>query len=263
LSFVLSKLLWLIANPANMLVFAASLGLWRFCVTRARFWGAVAWLALGTMLLVGIVPIGHWLIIPLEDRFPRPASPPADVTGIIILGGAQSNAVTAARGILATNDYAERLIEGLSLARRFPNARVVFSGGSPELIGERPSEAIVNAALLELLPVTGDRVVMEERSRNTFENAVYTKQLINPAPDEVWLLVTTAFHMPRSIGVFRAVGWDVVPWPVDYQTTGRFEFDLSIDIAGGLNNLNIAMHEIIGLVAYRLMGRTGRLLPGP
>ena len=104
---------------------------------------------------------------------------------------------------------------------------------------------------------------METQSRNTFENAVYTKQLMNPDSDDVWLLVTSAFHMPRSVGIFRAIGWDVVLWPVDYQTTGQFEWEPGIDIAAGLHNINVASREMIGLAAYWLMGRTSALFPAP
>lgn len=263
MSFALSKLLWMIANPTHVLVFAACFGFWRYGATNAKSWAALAWLALAAIVFAGVLPVGHWLLIPLEDRFPRPSTTPQEISGIIILGGAQVQSVTADRDVLAVNQYAERLIEGLSLAKQYPDAKVVFTGGSGKLLGDKPSEALVNAKFLELLPLQPERVFMETQSRNTFENAIYTKQLMEPNSGDVWLLVTSAFHMPRSVGIFRAIGWNVTPWPVDYQTTGRFEWEPGIDIAAGLHNLNVATREMIGLAAYWFMGRTSALFPAP
>lgn len=103
---------------------------------------------------------------------------------------------------------------------------------------------------------------MERRSRNTYENAVFTKALVAPKPGERWLLVTSAYHMPRSVGLFRRAGFLVEPYPVDWRI-GERVFAFENVSADGLFRTDIAVREWLGLLAYRLSGRTGELLPGP
>lgn len=217
----------------------------------------------GVLALVVLLPVGLWLHQPLEDRFARPAALPERVDGIIVLGGAQEQQVATARGVLALSRNGERLIEGLALAQRHPGARLVFSGRSGVLGGGGGSEQVVNEIFLELARFPMERVLQEDRSRNTWENALYTRELVQPGADEVWLLVTSAAHMPRSIGIFRRLGWPVVPWPVDYQSAGGWEWPSSLAAAARLDELDLATREWLGLLAYRLMGRTDALFPGP
>jgi len=109
------------------------------------------------------------------------------------------------------------------------------------------------------------RVIFERESRNTFENVADSKALVHPAPGETWILVTSAFHMPRSVGLFRAQGWPVIPDPVDYKTgTGQYEAGgFSIDLTGHLDLLSQAIKEWIGLLANRIMGHSETFFPGP
>lgn len=255
MSFVLAKLAWAVLQPSNLLV----LGL---VVALLLGWRRAALGLVAVVVAVVVLPVGAWLLQPLEDRFPRPAGLPETVTGIIVLGGAQQSQLGRARGVLALNQHAERLVEGLALAYRHPEAVLVFSGWSASLVPDA-SEREVNELFLELLRFDGSRVRHEERSRNTWENAVQTRALVQPQPDEVWVLVTSAAHMPRAVGMFRTVGFPVVPWPVDYQTTGAAGVNLRPDTAGGLAFLDDAVREWLALLAYRLMGRTDRLLPAP
>jgi uncharacterized SAM-binding protein YcdF (DUF218 family) len=254
-SFILSKLAWFVLQPSNLLfglLLLATLLRWRR-------------LTLGLLALLALVvtlPVGLWLLQPLEERFARLAALPDDVAGIIVLGGAQVSSISARRGVLAVNDAAERLIEGLALAYRYPEARLVFSGGSGALLPDDTVERLVNEQFLALLPVDRQRVVQEDRSRNTWENALFSKELVAPVPGETWLLVTSAAHMPRSVGIFREVGWPVVPWPADYRTSGGERF-LRIEVGQRLLELDEATREWLGLLAYYLMGRTDALLPRP
>lgn len=151
-----------------------------------------------------------------------------------------------------------------ALARRYPNARIVFTGGNANLISTEAKEADYSAPILENLGIARERLIVERNSRNTYENAMFTKELVVPKPGERWLLVTSAFHMPRSVGIFRKAGFDVEAYPVDWRMGGREDLltftNMGID---GIMRTDIAVREWIGLVAYRLMGRTGELLPGP
>ncbi len=227
-----------------------------------RRWWLVRSVVAVLFLLVAL-PVGFWLHLPLENRFPRPATPPARVDGIVVLGGAQEQEITSERGVLALDHHGERLIEGVALAERYPAARLVFTGRSGALGGGGESEQVVNELYVDLVGFDQQRVVYEDRSRNTWENALRTREIVEPGPDEVWLLVTSAAHMPRSMGIFRRIGWEPVPWPVDYQTPGGLAWPRHYSPAARLDELDVAVKEWLGLLAYWLMGRTSALFPAP
>ena len=255
MDFVLSKLLWLVLQPSNLLLLALLL-------MALLGWRRLLLATLGLILLATALPVGHWLGRPLEDRIPRPAAPPDDLAGIIVLGGAQDSHVAARRGVIATNDAAERLIEAAAIAIRQPEARLVFSGGSGRILRRGALERDVNERFVDLLQLDERRIVYEDNSRNTWENALFSKDLVDPQPNETWLLITSAAHMPRSLGIFRQLDWPVVPWPVDYRTTGN-DFELQVGVGQRLDEIDNAMREWVGLAAYHLMGRTNTLFPGP
>jgi uncharacterized SAM-binding protein YcdF (DUF218 family) len=261
IAFVASKLLWGVLRPNTLALLLAVLGallLWRG--RRVGRWPAL--LGLGWFVAVFALPVAALLTLPLEERFPRPA-PPAQVTGIIVLGGAVEQQLTEAHGIPALNGAAERMTEAVALARRHPEARLVFTGGSSAVIAGGPSEADTARILFADLGLPPERLTFESESRNTWENATLTHRLVQPKPGETWLLVTSASHMPRAMGCFRAAGWSVTPWPVNY-TTGR---DPALwwnwPFPTRLNQAEWALREWVGLVAYRLMGRTDALFPAP
>jgi uncharacterized SAM-binding protein YcdF (DUF218 family) len=260
--FILSKLLHVLLEPDSLLLLLLCLGtglLWRWI--RLGRW--IVSLATALLVLISVLPLGHWLLMPLEDRFPQPAiETMPDPTGIIILGGAVQPAIAGVRGTLALNEYAERIAQLVILSHRFPKARLVYAGGSADIRRERPTESAVLAPYLAPLGLNPGRVTLESASRNTYENAVETKRLIQPNPGERWLLVTSAAHMPRSVGVFRGVGWNVIPYPVDYHTSGQERWP-SLAPAPNWQQLRFAAHEYIGLLSYYLAGYSQTLFPGP
>jgi uncharacterized SAM-binding protein YcdF (DUF218 family) len=203
------------------------------------------------------------MLLPLEDRFAQVEALPPEVTGIVLLGGAQQPALAHARGVPALNEFAERITTFLALARRHPEARLVFTGGSADLFGTVMTEADVTRDLLETLGLPPERVLWESRSRNTRENATLTLEAARPRPGEAWLLVTSAMHMPRAVGAFRAAGWPpVIAFPSDYLTRPHPSL-IDFDPAGGLVMTARATREWIGLLAYRLLGWSVALFPGP
>lgn len=217
------------------------------------------------ILLFGFLPGGNLLVLPLEGRFGSRVSPipHGDVAGIILLGGFEDGAITRARGGLALNEAAERLTETLRLARAIPEAKVVFTGGSGSLFGGEGIGAGVRQFLIDA-GIPAERIVVENRSRNTYENAVFTKDLLKPIAQDRWLLVTSAYHMPRAVGVFRKVGFGVIPYPVDFRTRDWGDVLRPFDsIGAGLQRTDLAAKEWIGLIAYWMTGRSTALFPGP
>lgn len=262
--FVISKVFWFVAQPVNLTLLLVAAGLLA---------SACAWRRLGyslisaAALLLGLSvwsSLGANLLAPLEDRFARPETPPQNVTGIVVLGGGLEGSINRARGGYELNSSGDRFVETAILARRFPDARILVSGGSGELLLTGESDADTAPRLLAALGVAPERLILENKSRNTDENARFSRELAQPRPEETWLLVTSAFHMPRSVGLFRKAGFAVVPWPVDYRTAGDEGYGFFVDNAiDSLQNTTLGIREWIGLVAYWLTGRTDQLLPGP
>jgi uncharacterized SAM-binding protein YcdF (DUF218 family) len=153
------------------------------------------------------------------------------------------------------NDDSERLSAFVGLARQYPEAKLVFTGGSGELFGSSTSEAEVVKLFFREQGLPADRLLVEDRSRNTYENALFTKALVQPPAGQRWLLITSAFHMPRAVAVFRHAGWDILPWPVAYRTLPQLSVGAGDDPVQQFDKANRALHEWLGIVAYRMTGK--------
>lgn len=260
-----SKALFFLVQPSHFALLLIGVGIvLLFRPSAARLGKMLAGFGFALLLVFGFSPLGHALLLPLEERFPRGAVPTQGITGIILLGGFEDGSVSRARGALALNESAERLTEALVLARRIPEARVVFTGGAADILQRGHSGAPAVGAYLEAAGIDPQRIVLEGRSRNTYENAVFTRELVTPKPGERWLLVTSAWHMPRAVGAFRQAEFDVVPWPVDYRMKGADELLQPFDaLTEGLRRTDMATREWIGLLAYWMLGRSNALLPAP
>jgi uncharacterized SAM-binding protein YcdF (DUF218 family) len=261
--FILSKILGFLAIPSNLIIVFGIVGA---LLLRTRFARAGLRLVIASLLLLaiaGLSPLGNMLILPLEQRFPPWDSAGGAPDGIIVLGGAVTPDVAFARNEVALNEAAERMTATVELARRYPNARIIFSGGESGLVySGNESEAALR--LFERLGLPPGRVTVEDQSRNTVENAVLTKQVAMPKPGERWLLVTSAYHQPRAVGMFRKIGFAVEAYPVDWRTRGTQDaFRLFSTVGEGLRRTDIAMREWAGLVLHWLLGNTSEVFPGP
>jgi uncharacterized SAM-binding protein YcdF (DUF218 family) len=262
--FVLSKILGFFALPSNLLITLALVGL-VLLLTRFARAGRIC-IVTGLLLLAvaGFSPLGNVLLLGLEERFPPWDTTRGDPHGIIVLGGAISPDVAAARGQPALNEAAERVLAVLALARRYPNARIVYSGGDPNLLSPGTVEADLAADLFDRLGLRRARIVPETRSRNTAENASFSQALVVPKAGERWLLITSAAHMPRAIGAFRQAGFPVEAYPVDWRTRGRDDATMPFAaFSAGLARTDVALREWAGLLVYRLTGRSSAFFPRP
>jgi uncharacterized SAM-binding protein YcdF (DUF218 family) len=250
-----SKTFGALIIASNALVVVALAGALALLFQRKRLGAVLVWTAAAGFLLLGFGPVGYILMRPLEDRFPRPPDDLPEPAGIIVLGGIISS-TTLPRGAIALTQDGERLTETATLARRYPNARIVVSGGTFDSRSETESEA----SIARRFP----RIVVEARSLSTAENAAFTRELVMPQPSERWILVTSASHMPRAVGTFRRVGFPVIPYPVGYTTSGLPSdyWMIRFEAPTNLVRADVAIHEWLGLIAYWLTGRTDALLPG-
>ena len=259
--FSLSKIFWFIFDPGNILVFVllfVSVMLWLGKRTLVKWSMLVVMLF---VLLVSIFPIGGKLLVVLENRFPRVDKVPENIKGIIVLGGVVNQFLSADRGVVSVGSSVERVIYFCKLAKEYPDIKLVFTGGSGNLFDQSLKEAEFVAPLMSQLGLDPSRVIFESKSRNTWENAVYSKNIINPSADELWLLITSAFHVPRSVGAFRKAGWNVMAYPVDYNTLSNSRYQLGFNFRSGINGLAFGIHEWIGLTAYWLSGRSSEFFP--
>ena len=263
--FLLSKTIGIMLLPTNFLI---GLGLVGALLLATRFASAGRKLLVAAVVLLAICawsPLGKLLLYPLEARFPPWDAAKGAPDGIVVLGGPIDADLSAARGGAVVSSAGDRIIAAAVLAHRYPNARVVYSGGSANLVSsDDAKEADYAAELFEGFGIAKARLLMERRARNTLENAEFSRALAAPKPGERWLLVTSAFHMPRSVGLFRKAGFNVEPYPVDWRTGGRGDLLTPFTVAGdGLARTDLAVREWMGLIAYWATGKIDDLLPGP
>jgi uncharacterized SAM-binding protein YcdF (DUF218 family) len=265
LLFIVSKILTFLLQPSSLCVLTIAAGLGLIGFARRPVVGVrLSLFGLAALLIAGLTPLANVVLLPLESRFPRPSlEDMGPVRGMIILGGFED--MTAERGAgLGLNEAAERVTEAARLARLMTGLRVVFTGGAAGLLRDDPAQGRQVARWLGDMGIAPARILLEERSRNTWENATETRRLLGPAASGRWLLVTSAAHMPRSIGVFRQAGFDVVAFPVDFRTAGWSAAVRGFDSLGaGLRRLDDGSREWIGLLSYWLLGRSSALFPGP
>ncbi len=262
--FVLSKIFEFVAAPSHVALAILALGA-GLAYTRYSTWGRrLTTLSAVLLLLMALGPVGHMLAVPLETRFPAQPDDIDPPDGIVVLGGAVGEAPDFRRDHASFSAAAERVIAPLELLRRYPKARLVFTGGSGSLLGSRSTEAQLVRQFWRAIGLDQGDVVYEDRSRNTFENALFTRDLVKPKEGERWLLVTSAMHMPRAVGNFRKVGFPVIAYPVDYRTNGQFwRAAVPADAGQAVGVVESAVHEWLGLLAYRLTGKTDALFPAP
>ncbi len=261
--FYLSKILWFLLQPSSLMMLGLCVGIW--LVRSGRIQAGLRWLtgSVVALTLIGLTAASDLISNPLEARFPRPDLSATRIDGIIVLGGAEDTA-PGIRELMSLNDAGERMTEAIALARRYPQAKLIWSGGSGTVIAERISAAERATALFEALGITRDRIVLEDRSRTTHENARFTRDVVKPMAGQRWLLVTSAWHMPRAIGCFRQAGFNVTAWPVDYRTAVAVDWlRVFSGIPDGLRRFDTISREYFGLAAYRLTGRTDALYPAP
>ncbi len=254
--FYFSKIVWWFFQPSTLVALLLFAGIVLAAFRKRSGWPLIV-SAAALYAILGFSPLANWLLIPLEHRHePSAADETADIAGIIVLGGAISGADELS-GRAMLNDAADRMIEAVRLAERRPDVPVVFSGGRSDLIdllgGE--TEAELARRFFEGFGIRPPRLKLEDRSRNTLENAVFAAELLRPRPDQRWALVTSAFHMPRARALFEAQGFRIIPAPADIRTRGPSDrwqpFGKPSD---GLRRVDLAAKEWVGLLVAWLRG---------
>ena len=254
--FFLGKVLGLITQPLVWVAALLLLGLLTL-QRKPRLGRGLLTAALTALLLMGWLPVPDLGLRVLESRYTEIA-PHADLSGyagVVVLGGAMgSGNVAQAHSQPVVNDAAERMSATAAILLRHSNLPVIFTGGEGALLGVGPSEADRARVFFDSLGIAAQRVRYESVSRNTYENAILTARMPGVNKTEKWLLLTSAWHMPRSIATFEKAGWNVTAYPVDFRTGASTPWT-DYDLQGGSEHWQILLHEVVGMLAYRLTGR--------
>ena len=246
--FIVSKLFWMFFAPSHLLALLVISAAMLLNTKYERLGRRLAFASAVLFAVIGILPTGTWLTLPLEARYTRPAWP-AHIDGVLVLGGGLGSEIIESRGVPASKTSEARVVGAFELARRYPNARIVFSGGSGQL-GGGAGDTVGAKYIFAQMGLDPKRLILEGRSRNTGENIAFSQKIVNPRPGEVWVLATSAIHMPRAMHIARRAHWKMIAWPTDYSTTRR-DFGDFFAVPGNLEATDNAIHEWIGLLAYR------------
>ncbi|WP_319574638.1 YdcF family protein [uncultured Desulfobacter sp.] len=259
--FWLSKLIWMVIRPDFLLVAFAVMGMlfWFSGAVKTATW-IFACVVLA-MIVITVFPLGTILLAPLEHRFPTNPALPEKVDGIVMLGGAEKNRLTQMWHQPEINSAADRYIGFARLVRAYPDAVHLFTGGSGSPMHQEWKDANTARQVFMDMGLDTSGMLFEDQSRNTYENGLFAKSLVHPEPGQTWVLVTTAAHIPRSVGVFNRLDWPVIPYPVDHVTRPDRKIALGLNFSGNLGRLVMAATEWTGLAAYYITGKTNTLFP--
>ena len=245
--------IWFAVQPSSLIAAGIICGAF---FSSFRLGRRLLWISAIALFVFGLLPVGGLLIAPLERRFSAPTAL-EHVDGIIVLAGAERTDLSRAHGQPQFDRYTDRLTTFLMLAHRFPEARLVHSGGGGDSVG---NQSDVSRELILGTGVDSARIVFERDSSNTCESADRSFEEIKPEAAQNWLLVTSAAHMPRAVACFRAAGWRTIPYPTDYKQGSSV---VSFWLFDNLEKLDFAAHEWLGLAYYRGAGLTAELFPQP
>ena len=260
-SFILSKILWFIVSPLNFILILLTLSYIISFFKKTYFFKIFYYFAMILILFTCILPTGSYLNYLLEKDFHFSNYYPDSIDGILILSGATNPFLTQEHNQVVMNGSAERLTESIFLIKKYPNAKVVFSGGSGSLKYPSLSHASAAKKFFIDMNIAPEKIIYEKKSRNTYENILFSKALINPKINEKWLVVTSAFHLRRVMAISEKLEWNIIPYATDFNSSKSFfqDYTFNYNFISNLSSFNHSLHEWLGLIAYYYMGRSVRI----
>ena len=210
-------------------------------------------------MTTGAIPTGAFLIYQLEKNYYNQASLPNKIDGILILSGATRPYLTKVHNQVTIKSSGERLIESVVLIKKYPKAKVIFSGGSGTILDYEFTQAEAAKIFYQNLGINLYRINFEDKSRNTYENILFSKNIANPQVGENWVLITSAFHLKRAINISAKISWNLIPYPTDFNQPKKFNWKFEYNLLNNLVLFRQASHEWLGIIAYYLLGRTSKI----
>ena len=256
MTFYLSKLLWMLFNPFNLIIllFFSSL---IFSFLRLKIISRIFYIfAIFLFFVTGFLPTGSYLNYLLEKKYHSFDMYSLNIDGILVLSGATDPKLSEEYNQVILNESAERLTQTVFLLNKYPNAKIVFSGGSSLIEFSDLNHSNIAKKFFENMNVNSTNIYYETKSRNTFENILLSKKIAKPDKNESWLIVTSAFHMHRALAIAKHLDWNFIPYPTDFRQSKKFKWKISFNILSNLNDFEKSSHEWIGLISYYLLGRS-------
>ena len=259
MSFYLSKTLWLILNPFNIFILFTLFSILLFFLTFKRLSKIIFLINFSVLLSISIFPIGNYLIYIIEKEFHTHTKIPDNIDGVLILGGTTDAEMFKEYGQISLNGSAERLVESIEIIKKFKNSKIIFTGGSGILNRPDLDHAQVAKLFYEKMGINLTRIIFENKSRNTFENIIFSKKIAEPKNNQSWLLITSASHMKRALLIGEKHNWYFTPYAVDFLNTKNFKIRPNFELLSNLNSFQKGSHEWLGLISYYLLGRTSKI----
>jgi uncharacterized SAM-binding protein YcdF (DUF218 family) len=257
--FYLTKVLWVIFNPFNLIIFLILFGVF-FSLINLKFISKLSYIAASlAFILFGILPTGSYLNYLLERDFYDSTSIPSNLTGIVILSGASDPYLTREHNKVALGSAAERLTESVVIIKNNPNIKIIFSGGPAYFNYPNLKDSDSAKLFFSEMGVDFSKIIFEEQSKNTFENILFSKKIANPNLDEKWLVISSAHHLRRVINVSIKAKWKLIPYATDFNFSKKYDFDISLNFLENLNQFNKATHEWMGLIYYYLTKKANKI----
>jgi uncharacterized SAM-binding protein YcdF (DUF218 family) len=256
MEFYLSKILNFFINPLYILSLIILIQLFIiFFIQSKKLVIFFSKLFLILFLIFGYSPLSNFLLSKIEDHIQTSKYPVQQLTGVIVLGGSFNSGVESKeRNEVSLNSSVERLTKALEIYKKNPRILILFSGFSNEIKPQGWSEFDMAKKFFLDQGVRIDNLIFENQSRNTFENIMYSKDIIANYKG-TWGLITSANHMPRSFFSFKKQGLILEPISVDYKTGTSRMFWINFNISAGLSNWNIILHELIGISYYKITNK--------
>ena len=256
--FYLSKFYWTYFNPFNLILLFFFLTICFFYFKR-KFYKTMLIITILLFTIVVIFPTGQILLFQLEKNYYLKKDLPSKIHGILILGGATEPHVTKKHDQVSFNSSVERLTESIKLIKKYPNAKIIFSGGSGNVKNEIDFiHADVAKIFFKEMGLNTNKIIFERNSRNTYENILNSKKIASPKKNETWILITSAFHMNRSLYVAEKINWEFFPYAVDYLTVHP-TYSFTTNFFGNTSNFQIASKEWLGILSYYLIGKSSKV----
>ena len=259
--FFFSKILWAYFNPVNILLYLLLIVIFLSFFTKKKLFKFLNVITLFLFITIIILPTGKYFFWKLEKSYSIPKNLPNKVDGILILGGGMNEHLTHQYQQINLNNNVDRLTESILLIKKFPDAKVVFSGGIATFKKPKLTGAEVAKMFYERMGVDVDKIIFEDKSRNTYENFIFSKKYIVNNSNEKWLLITSASHMKRAMSIAKKLKLDFLPYPVDFYLEKDFLLDewYRANYSENIEYFKLASYEYLGLIVYFLSGRSSKI----
>ena len=263
--YSLSSMLWSTFQPVQALVYLLLLVLILSFFNKNKFSRIINSITIILFILVILLPNGTYLLWKLENAYTIPKSFPNKIDGILILGGGINPILTYEHSQTILNEKIERIIESVKLIKQFPDAKVIYSEGAPITAKINITNIDAVKFFYKQMGVNNKKIIFENKSRNTYENIIFSKKFINENDSNKWILLTSAYHMKRAMSVAAKLELNFIPYPVDYRLQTAYNWKLVYIVKGrtfltNLNHFQLAIHEYIGLIVYYLTKKSNKII---